>query len=119
MNNNISTWLEQQPDISILSRRRLEVGATLMSWSISGAAMEWVNHSHDLRMRLPYFAPFGLKGDRALDSLGCLHACLYQQVAHKRVFGLQRVIRSVVQLHAVGYALCPAIGANAVESTLR
>lgn len=39
----VRTWLEAQPLARTQSGRRLDIAATVMSWSIYGAALEWRN----------------------------------------------------------------------------
>jgi AcrR family transcriptional regulator len=41
LREHVRAWLEAQPLARALSSRRLELAATLMSWSIYGAALEW------------------------------------------------------------------------------
>lgn len=37
----VRRWLAERPELRRQSARRLDVAATLLSWSIYGAALEW------------------------------------------------------------------------------
>lgn len=41
LREHVRVWLEEQPSTGAQPSRRLELAATLMSWSIYGAALEW------------------------------------------------------------------------------
>ena len=41
LREQVRAWLDRQPSIRTQPNQRLELAATLMSWSIYGAALEW------------------------------------------------------------------------------
>ena len=41
LREHVRAWLEQQPGLRAQPRKRLELAATLTSWAIYGAALEW------------------------------------------------------------------------------
>src|SRR5262249_52890872 len=57
-----------------------------------------------------------MQGQRTFDCFGRLHARLDVQIAHESgVVGLERVVGSMVQLHAIRQAFTPAVRTHGIE----